>query len=822
MTQPPTQNGHCPFGWRRGIAAVLAAGLVLWPAFAHAGAPTKMLKDIVPGAAGSDPREFCAFNGQLFFQAADPSHGAEVWVSDTTEAGTVLFANIAPEAPVPQGSFPANFTAYNNKLYFSAFDGSTGRDVWVTTGAAGNLNRLNVNPGADANPKYLTVANGQLFFAADNGVAGVELLHTDGTSVAVTDLRAGPGSSFPSDFVALGSELYFTADDGNFGREIWMSDGTSVNLLADIRAGAASSSPSSLTIYNGNLYFAADDGVNGSQLWVSNGQAGNAQTILNLTEPGDFALPSEMTAAAGLLFLASRGDYAGAPTGMELWWTTGVVTTLGLVSDILPGPDGSNPAFLTAYNGSLLFSAAGGPSDNELWKFDGSASETALLKDINSGPAGSQPGPFFLYRGHLYFAAETAAEGRELWQTDGTTANTIRVKNINPDTTVAAGSDPDGFVEVRGRLVFAATTAANGREPWIIDYDTPPVITEGAAAPVTMLKDGTPTPFSLTLHATDAESDTLTWSITASAGHGTATASGTGAAKAIGYTPATHYLGTDTFTVGVNDGHGGTAACTVTVTVTTTVPNVVGMTQSAAGTALTSASLVTGTVTQQYSNTVTAGLVISQDPAAGAQAASGSAVALVVSKGPLPAITGSIIINGNRSATNSPVVTLALTWGGGAGTGVVRMRFSNDGSTWTAWKTLQASLSYTLPAGDGYKTVRVQYLDSENNHSPVFSDYIRLDATPPTGTIVINDGASTTTTQSVTLKLTWADGTGAGVTRMRFSDNGSTWTAWKLPTATYAYTLPAGPGYHTVRVQYLDGAGNYSAVYNDYIKLVAP
>jgi len=116
--------------------------------------------------------------------------------------------------------------------------------------------------------------------------------------------------------------------------------------------------------------------------------------------------------------------------------------------------------------------------------------------------------------------------------------------------------------------------------------------------------------------------------------------------------------------------------------------------------------------------------------------------------------------------------------------------------------------------------VRVQYLDKANNRSLVYSDYILLDTTPPTGAIVINGGAAATTGQAVTLGLTWAD-TGAGVSRMRFSDDGAHWTAWEPPTATRGYTLPAGLGNHTVRVQYLDGAGNYSAAYNDYIKVVA-
>jgi len=167
-------------------------------------------------------------------------------------------------------------------------------------------------------------------------------------------------------------------------------------------------------------------------------------------------------------------------------------------------------------------------------------------------------------------------------------------------------------------------------------------------------------------------------------------------------------------------------------------------------------------------------------------------------------------------------VTLALTWLGGSGTGVSRMRFQRRWVHMDAWQAVAATLAYTLPSGDGYKTVRVQYIDQMNNKSAVFSDYIRLDTTPPTGGIIINNGAATTTTRSVTLGLTWSDGTGAGVTRMRFSDNGSTWTAWEPQKATHAYTLPAGLGYHTVRVQYLDGANNNSAVYSDYIKLVAP
>jgi len=250
-------------------------------------------------------------------------------------------------------------------------------------------------------------------------------------------------------------------------------------------------------------------------------------------------------------------------------------------------------------------------------------------------------------------------------------------------------------------------------------------------------------------------------------------------------------------------------------------PNVVGLAQEAAAAAITGAGLVVGTLTSQCSDTVAAGLVISQDPPADTVVNPGSAVSFIVSSGPCPIpITGSILINNNRSATNNRNVTLTLTWGGGSGTGVVRMRFSDNGSTWTAWQPLAATLAYTLPVGaDGHRTVRVQYLDKLNNKSATFSDYILLDTVAPTGSIIINQGALSTKTLAVTLDLTWDDA-GAKVSRMRFSDDGAHWTPWEPQTTPRAYTLPAGLGYHTVRVQFRDGADNISTAYNDYIKVI--
>jgi hypothetical protein len=94
-----------------------------------------------------------------------------------------------------------------------------------------------------------------------------------------------------------------------------------------------------------------------------------------------------------------------------------------------------------------------------------------------------------------------------------------------------------------------------------------PTITEGSVTSVTMDEDGSPTPFSLTLHATDPDADSMNWSIQSQAAHGTAAVSGTGPSKAVSYTPSTNYNGSDSFTVRVTDGLGGMDSITVNVTI---------------------------------------------------------------------------------------------------------------------------------------------------------------------------------------------------------------------------------------------------------------
>lgn len=72
------------------------------------------------------------------------------------------------------------------------------------------------------------------------------------------------------------------------------------------------------------------------------------------------------------------------------------------------------------------------------------------------------------------------------------------------------------------------------------------------------------------------------------------------------------------------------------ITINAIAPNVVGQNQATAETSLQNEGLIVGQVSTQNSDSITAGVVISQSPAASTTLAPGSTVDLVVSAGPIP------------------------------------------------------------------------------------------------------------------------------------------------------------------------------------------
>jgi len=106
----------------------------------------------------------------------------------------------------------------------------------------------------------------------------------------------------------------------------------------------------------------------------------------------------------------------------------------------------------------------------------------------------------------------------------------------------------------------------------------------------------------------------------------------------------------------VNDGSTDSSADILTLTIRITVPDVVGQPQASAEATIIAAGLTVGAITQVYSAVLPAGYVISQNPAGGTLALSGSSVALTISQGPAPVLVPDVV-----GMTQSDAETAILT-----------------------------------------------------------------------------------------------------------------------------------------------------------------
>ena len=205
------------------------------------------------------------------------------------------------------------------------------------------------------------------------------------------------------------------------------------------------------------------------------------------------------------------------------------------------------------------------------------------------------------------------------------------------------------------------------------------------------------------------------------------------------------------------------------------VPNVVGMTQAAATSAITGVGLVVGAVTNASSATVPSGSVISESPVAGSLLPLGSAVSLVISTGPAAdiAIDATVFSDGLGVRTTPSFTTTAP--------GAVLLAFAAaDGPSIANSQTLQIS-------GAGLTWTLVRRVNQRFGTSEIW----KATATAPlTNVTVTSTLANNSFRQSLTVvAFKGATGVGASVTA-----NGATGAPTVTLVTTAAGSLVYGVG----------------------------
>lgn len=380
------------------------------------------------------------YNNKVYFVAQSEIYGTEVYVSDGTPSGSGILKDINPNGY----SDAEELTVFDGRLFFSAtdgdpyerdgtFSGANGQELWVSDGTqSGTIlfkdiyegsftNEYNQTEAFDSDPEYLTVAGDQMFFSARTANTGHELWVTDGTNSGtrmVTDIYPGvdsngfPESGDPEDMIALGNKVVFVGDDAEHGSELWVSDGTEAgtHLLLDFEPGVNSgiNSLRDTTVMKNILYFKED-----GELWRTDGTVEGTMKLTDL--PGD--VERDLMNFNNEIVL--RGS-------TSLWFWNVENSTLRE----LPLAGLTSFDELTIYKDLLYFRAKASPTftgketGTELFVTDGTESGTILVKDLYPGDTfgrgnSSRPEELTVIGDLLYFSAETEEYGRELWYTSG-------------------------------------------------------------------------------------------------------------------------------------------------------------------------------------------------------------------------------------------------------------------------------------------------------------------------------------------------------------------------------------------------------------------
>lgn len=275
-----------------------ATGNEIWKTDGSTGGTT-LVKDINPGTASSTSIEifpgffqpfflgFHIFNNKAYFAANDGTSSGELWSTDGTGANTILLKDFTGNATSHIFPFVIDAINFPGKFIFPFGDGTSRSELWESDGTpggtvlfksfspttAGGVPEIFIPYSVDFVNQTLTnpLFNGKFFFGAGTTAQGTELWSSDGTiggTAIVKDINPGVGDGI--DFsIGDGSYLYttqtffFGASEPTDGGELWRTDGTAANttMVADINPNTGNSHPRlSFFVANGKVLFGATDG----------------------------------------------------------------------------------------------------------------------------------------------------------------------------------------------------------------------------------------------------------------------------------------------------------------------------------------------------------------------------------------------------------------------------------------------------------------------------------------------------------------------------------------------------------------------------------
>ncbi len=451
-----------------------------------------------------------AFDDHVRIALQEP-YDLSLWRSDGTTQGTSFIERIEDlDVSLLFGS-----AAIGDLFLFK----TTGADerLWVSGDTAGTAQPLfgGTERPRSSNPVHAASLGSVAVFGTDPGLERGDLLATDGTAEGTT-LLLSDVDLLSSDPVQTpdGPRLLLSARDETAWALPWITDGTAAGTR---QLGFADSGPAYVRepVQVGNRTYFLADRAYGQQLWRTDGTASGTEMIVDL-EPEwynghserYFVYPRDLrrlpsTSGERLIFIAYPQS-----TGSEVWQSDGTAEGTGVVADLYPGPQGSDPEHLTVVGDRAFWTADDG-SGRALWTWNAGTAAVSLLGQVGqvltaraladrlvwfeqrdgtvallssdghgisqvAEYAGAVGGEWIVTHDHRLFFVLADDRGAELWKSDGTADGTGRVVDLWPG---ARGSYPHGLRLIDDALYFSAEyfsaeDGQSGQQLWRLSLAT--------------------------------------------------------------------------------------------------------------------------------------------------------------------------------------------------------------------------------------------------------------------------------------------------------------------------------------------------------------
>ena len=372
---------------------------------------------------------------------------------------------------------PKNITIFNNEVYFTAEDHSSGKQ-YVYRFDSENYSKLEVDVSiSTTNYGFITDApsfkvrtingNDELILTgsllSDNNTQFDNYITSFQGSTNVGDDLIGSSTLNVSEGTldVINDEIFFTNSNKTQIAKVDINNQLSSEIIAMEEIGEK-------TVFNNTFFISARRTGNSSnnvgvELYLANpsDQLPTLVEDINTTSATAGSFPADFLEANGKLYFT-----ADAGSGRELYvYNPSTLTKVSKI-DIVPN-NAENPMHLTYYesgaNKYILLSAETGTANGRELVRINTANDNATLLSINPGAASSNPAGFTMYNEFAYFFAE-GTSGIELYRTNGASTGTSLVSDMN----TSGDSNPNSFLEYKDDLYFQAETAT-GIELYKVD-----------------------------------------------------------------------------------------------------------------------------------------------------------------------------------------------------------------------------------------------------------------------------------------------------------------------------------------------------------------